>query len=184
MGQQNNSKSTKKSNYWLGPKIFDFLSTQLSDWAKVLDIVDAKGKTLSYTAADFYHDLPVDERELVEVTTLLNKQDSRQIIIQITLLSRLRSLFSAYPKDALLPKIEKAAKNVGDGDVWEGRPSWWTTSGDSLSHNDALLLEALVEFGFGGTRQVEKERVCSIIFVLCAFPCLCISCLLTTPQEF
>ena len=143
------TKSAKKGNYYLGPKVFDFLSTQLGEWAASLDIVDASSKTLSYTAADFYHDLPVDERERVEVTTHLNKQDCRQLLIQITLISRLRSLILKYSKDELLTRVEKAARNLV-GEPWEAQPSWWTSGGESPSHNDALLLESLVEFGFGG----------------------------------
>lgn len=49
----------------------------------------------------------------------------------------------------LLSRIEKAAKNCKVGDAWEGQPSWWTSGGTSPTHYDALLLESLVEFGFG-----------------------------------
>ena len=70
-------------------------------------------------------------------------------MIQITLLSRLRSLFTKYPRIELLSRIEKAAKNCKVGDAWEGQPSWWTSGGDSPTYYDALLLESLVEFGFG-----------------------------------
>lgn len=70
-------------------------------------------------------------------------------MIQITLLSRLRSFFTKYPKHELISRIEKAAKNCKVGDVWETQPSWWASGGDSPTHYDALMLESLVEFGFG-----------------------------------
>ena len=76
-------------------------------------------------------------------------EDCRQLLIQITLLSRLRSFFTKYPKHELISRIEKAAKNCKVGDVWEAQPSWWTSGGDSPAHYDALMLESLVEFGFG-----------------------------------
>jgi hypothetical protein len=128
-------------------------------WAKSLDIVDTDGQTLAYTAADFYHDLPEDEKELLDVTAMLNKQDCRQLLIQITLLSRVRSFFMKYSREDLLPRIESAAKNSKVGDAWEGQPTWWGSSSQSDSPNgysavhDALLLESLVLFGFGGVLE-------------------------------
>ena len=93
-----------------------------------------------------------EEREHVEVTANLNKSDCRQLLIQITLVTRLRSLFMKHPKDELLLKIDSASKNSRVGDVWEAQPEWWR-SGAIPSYHDALLLESLVEFGFGGVLE-------------------------------
>ena len=115
--------------------------------------MDDSNRTLSYTAADFYHDLPEEEREQVEITAHLLKQECQNLLIQITAMTRLRSLFMECPKVELLGKITRAAKNCTSksDDPWEGQPSWWmfTPSSDGSS-DDARLLEALVEYGFGG----------------------------------
>lgn len=146
------TKSSKKVNHWLGPKCFDFLSSQLGQWANTLDIVDGKGDTLSYTAADFYHDLPDEEREHVEVAATLNKMDCRSLCIQITSVLRLRSLFMQYSKEVLKEKIDRAAKATKTQDSWESQPDWWRVP-ENPSHHDALLAESIVEYGFCGVLE-------------------------------
>ncbi|CAB9496158.1 CHD3-type chromatin-remodeling factor PICKLE [Seminavis robusta] len=141
--------SKKTTNQGLGPKIFDYIEEQLGLWAKNLDIVDDHDRTLSYTAADFFHDLPEEERDELEVITYLNKQDCKMLLIQITLLTRLRSLFIKHPKGELSTRIATAAKNCKVGDSWDDQPAWWGTTDDGPIH-DVRLLEGLVEFGFGG----------------------------------
>jgi hypothetical protein len=135
----------------LGPKVLDYLADQLSLWAKNLDVADDSGRTLSYTAADFYHDLPEEEREQIEITTHLVKQDCRNLLIQITAMTRLRSLFIEHRKEDLLPRIGRAARNCKSDDSWEGQPKWWVSASASDGFSDdARLLEALVEYGYGG----------------------------------
>ena len=141
------TKPARQANHLLGPRVFDFLADQLTAWAKILDIIDCDGRTLSYTAADFYHDLPAEERERVEIASTINKQDCRQLLIQITLISRLRSLFVKYPKEELITRTDVAAKSCKANDPWDSQPAWWRTQQDSPSYCDHLLLESLVEFG-------------------------------------
>lgn len=107
------SKTTKKSNYWLGPKVFDFLSTQLSEWAKSLDIIDSNFGTLSYTAADFYHDLPAEERERVEVVTVLNK---RTFLICVVLRIRAGSTLLPFSNPTVVMTLNSGLPATIDSD--------------------------------------------------------------------
>jgi hypothetical protein len=127
------------------------MADQLSLWGKNLDIMGDNDRTLSYTAADFYHDLSEEEREGIEITTHLVKQDCRNLLIQVTAITRLRSLFIEHRKEDMLGRIARAAKNCKGDDSWEGQPEWWVSAsvGDGYS-DDARLMEALVEYGFGG----------------------------------
>lgn len=145
----------KKKNVGLGPRIIpSWFSNQLSSWAEKLDIRDANGKNvLSYTAIDFYEELPSNEKELVDICCLLKPADCRQVLTQCAQLSRARAFFLSHPrKNTFIPKFEKAEKNARAGDEWKNRPAFWGVVDGATSYSvchDILLLESLCEHGFG-----------------------------------
>ena len=159
------TKPAKKANYWLGNKALGYLQGELFKWAKSLDIVDSDGSTLAYTAADFFHDLPAEEKALLDICSIVSKQECRQILIQITSLSRLRSLYLKYSKEAMEPKIIRAVQNAKAGDTWDKRPLWWRSP-----NHDVALLCGLLENGLNnilslkGFGPPEQVRKCSFRF--------------------
>jgi len=125
-------------------------------------------KTLSYTAIDFYEELPPEEKKAIDVVSSLTKNDCKSVMSQVVLITRTRSIFLKYTDvHDLNTKFEKAGRNSRNrGDIWEKQPQWWgeqqcvppgTSSTGRSTRHDMLLCKSLLDHGFGGI--IEKGGV-------------------------
>jgi hypothetical protein len=143
---------TVRAYHGLGTKTLAWQDKETSRWAGSLDLLDNGGQPLGFTAVDFMYDVPDEDRSKIQISSILDKKGSRQILAQISMITRLRAITKSYNKNDLDRKIEKAVKNILDGgDIWENQPQWWlsaTSSGNTIVYqSDKMLLRQLMELG-------------------------------------
>lgn len=135
-------RSSYKSELSLGPRVLTWYKKELLKLSTSLDIVN-KRTQLPYNSTA--HDL--SNRTEFYPAAYLDKKSCRLIFVQITQLSRLRSLFVKYGSKGVAEQVPKAVKNCkSNGDVWVDRPSWW--SEDDSNRDDFDLLLGLLNLGF------------------------------------
>ena len=111
--------------------------------ANEFDVVDGSGKTMCLTFTDLIHQN--DAFKNTYVAAFLDKKCCKQVICQVALLSRLRSIFTKHSDDELRSKVGKAVKNSKKlEEAWEKRPSWWD---DASNDHSFLILHRLNELG-------------------------------------
>jgi hypothetical protein len=143
-GSTTQSKHAHKYENGLGPKVPNWVSKELSKLADEFDVSDGTGKPMCFTTTDLLKQNPDCSR--TTVAAYLDKKSSRQVVSQIALLSRLRSVCQRNADENLRSKLSKALKaSKKVEDVWEKRPTWWDDS--SIQHS-LLLLQRLNEHGF------------------------------------
>jgi hypothetical protein len=143
---------TVRAYHGLGTKTLAWQDKETSRWAGSLDLLDNGGQPLGFTAVDFMYDVPDEDRSKIQISSILDKKGSRQILAQISMITRLRAITKSYNRKDLDRKIEKAVKNILDGgDIWENQPQWWlsvTSSGNATVYqSDKTLLCQLMEMG-------------------------------------
>ena len=134
-------KSAHKFENGLGNKIPVWFGKELTKIARNFDLINGKGKPMCYTTTDLLLQNPdcVDAR----VSAYLDKKSSRQVISQIALLARLRSIFMKFTDDEIGSKVSVAVKQSKKmEDVWEKCPGWWD------SNHNLLILQRLNQHGF------------------------------------
>ena len=140
-GSVTQSKNAHKFENGLGPKIHTWFGKELARIAEENSVIDGSGKPMAFTTADLLHQNP--DCADTTVSALLDKRSSRQVMSQVALLGRLRSIFSKHTEDEIKAKVEMASKQSSKlGDVWEKRPSWWA------SEHNFLILQRLNSHGF------------------------------------
>jgi hypothetical protein len=141
---QTQAKHAHKFEHGLGPKVPGWFGKELITIAATFNVIDGTGKPMCYTTTDLLQQNP--DYANTRVAAYLDKKSSRQVISQIALLGRLRSIFSKNADHDLRDKVAKAVKNSKKlEDVWEKSPSWWDAS---TSDHNLLLLQRLNEHGF------------------------------------
>ncbi len=144
---QTSQKSAHKYENYLGPKVLTWVGKELTNLGVDFNVIDDSGKPLCYSTTDLLSSNP--EHANTRVAAYLDKKSSRQVFAQISLLSRLRSLFSKYEEGAFREKLTDAiGRSRKIADVWEKRPTWWEDEDGKTDHS-YLLLERLNENGFG-----------------------------------
>ena len=143
---QTTQKSAHKFENYLGPKILSWIGKEIASLGAEYNVVDGSGKPLCYSTTDLLSSNP--EHANTRVAAYLDKKSARQVVAQISLLSRLRALFAKY--DDLVFR-EKLADAIGRSrklaDVWEKRPTWWEDEDGKTDHSH-ILLEKLNDHGF------------------------------------
>ena len=140
-GQNSIQKNQHKQENGLGTKIPTWLSRELSRLADEFDIGNESGRPMSFSTTDCF-----PECSNTIVAAYLDKKSSKQVVGQVALLCRLRSVCLKNSDENLQSKIMKAIKNSkGLEDTWEKRPDWWC---DSSVEHTALMLHKLNEHGF------------------------------------
>ena len=151
---QTQLKTAHKYENYLGPKIIAWIAKEIAAIGVELNVPSQNGRPTAASFTDVLSACPEQSKE-EKVAAYMTKPSCRQVIAQIALLSRLRSLFSmnddATLRDFLLDAIKKCNRL---GDVWENRPAWWAENqGDG--DRSFTLLQALNIRGFSGVLAVK-----------------------------
>lgn len=152
---QTSQKVAHKYENYLGPKVLNWMSKELAGLGGDFNVVDGAGKPLAYSTTDLISSIP--EHANTRVAAYLDKKASRQVVSQISLLCRLRSLFAkkdeAKFRETLSEAIGRSRKLA---DVWEKRPEWWEDEDGNVDHS-FLLLEALNKNGFANVLTAKAD---------------------------
>jgi len=153
--QQNEQKkraSTK--NHGPGPFVLQWKRNHIFEWAKALDIVQGD-EVIACSESQFItnnYDKPI---------ALLDRSSSRDILNQISQLTRLRSIYLGRTGEEFSTMLSKAVKSVErqGSNTWKTRPKWWKPESD-----DHELVEGLLQFGYGGFDEIiTNSSFCSKI---------------------
>lgn len=154
----------------VGAKVVMWLGKEISRWASSLDLLGDDGCPLAFTAVEFLDELPEAERRSIEISSLFDEKSSSHVIAQVALMTRLRSLNTAYDRIRFSAEAAKAAV-VSDStaDRWDQQPLAWNPSCDLVllrrllvnGFTDNLLSDSL---SHGGQSKVSLHW-----FQLCAF---------------
>jgi hypothetical protein len=148
------NKSSNKFENYLGPRILPWFANQINQVAVVHDIVDRDRKTLALTTVDLLRSNPNCSES--SVAAYLDKKSARQVISQIALLVRLRSILLNCKEDNLRAMVGRAIRSSNKvEDEWEKKPSWWD---DSSTDHSFLLLTKLDKYGFLEIMSEETAR--------------------------
>lgn len=146
-------KSAHKYENFIGPKVLSWVGKELACLGVDFNVVDDSGKPLCYSTTDLLSSNP--EHANTRVAAYLDKKSSRQVIAQISLLSRLRSLFAKYDEGAFREKlIDAIGRSRKMADVWEKRPTWWEDENGKSDHS-YFLLEKLNNHGFANVLNAK-----------------------------
>jgi hypothetical protein len=130
-----------------------WLSHQIKEWGKELELLGDDGMVLALTAQDFLEELTEFERSCVRAVAAFDAAGCSQVISQIALTSRLGAFMRLYQNepDSLQAYATQAAM---DKSFWANRPDWWKK--DSADF-DILFLKRLCEFGTGGLTTTKSN---------------------------
>jgi hypothetical protein len=152
---QTSQKVAHKYENYLGPKILNWMAKEMASLGADFDVVDSAGKPLALSTTDLLGSNP--DHANTRVAAYLDKKSSRQVVSQISLLSRLRCLSSKHDESKFRERLSEAiGRSRKLADVWEKRPTWWEDEDRNLSHS-YLLLEKLNEKGFAGILTAEAD---------------------------
>ena len=141
------SAFTERACNGLGNRIVVWLDNEVASLARALDLLDNGGKPLGFTAVDFIEDVSAEDRAKIQLSSMLDKKGSRQIIAQIAMLTRLRDMSRSWGDDKMSQKIETVVKRLVDSrEVWENEPHWWRPEASS-NQNDKVLVDQMVCLG-------------------------------------
>eukprot|EP00934_Nitzschia_sp_Nitz4_P009022 Nitzschia sp. Nitz4//scaffold97_size77645//18109//25086//NITZ4_005513-RA/size77645-augustus-gene-0.24-mRNA-1//1//CDS//3329560641//9012//frame0 len=138
------AKTAHKYENYLGAKVLGWFSKELKHLGTEFNIIDGSGRTMAFSTTDL---LGVNsDVGQTRVAAFLDKKSAKQVISQIAMLTRLRSLVVKTPKETFPDLVSEAmVKSSRLGDSWEKCPSWWNH--DTVDHS-LLLLNRLHQHGF------------------------------------
>ncbi|CAJ1968173.1 unnamed protein product [Cylindrotheca closterium] len=138
------AKFSNKVENGLGNKVQTWFGKELAKLAVAWEVADDLGGTRPLTTQDMFEQNSEDAKNAT-VASYFDKRMSRQIVSQIAMLAKIRSLWSSSKEEDLREKVSNAAKlSRKHEDVWEKKPEWWD---DSSDHN-FLILDRLFKHGF------------------------------------
>lgn len=152
---QTSQKIAHKYENYLGPKILNWIGKELASLGGEFDVLDSAGKPLAFSTTDLLSSSP--EHANTRVAAYLDKKAARQVVSQISLLSRLRALFAKNDDAAFRERLADAigrSRKLSEG--WEKRPSWWEDKEGNVDHS-YLLLETLNKNGFSNVLTAEVD---------------------------
>lgn len=165
--------SQKKPDEDVGVRVYKWLPKEIEKWAKELELLDERGKTLTLTAVDFLKDLSEAERNSVQTVAAFDALGCTQVVSQVALICRLKAFLGTHKDDpdSMQARVVQAALNVREN--WAERPEWW--SADSADF-DVLLVKRLASEGFGGLMQTKLSYgLAEPVSLDHIFPCYLIS---------
>lgn len=144
----------------LGPKVLQWCSKEIKEWADVLGIVDEeKGEPLSAVSYDFMRDDPE-----VNVAAIFDKKSCRAVFVQVAQQTRLRSLFINNGLERIADEWMPHAVMLSEscGDEWDYRPSWWICNADKAGTpmpcpDDMDLLSGILDYGYSGFDEMVRQ---------------------------
>lgn len=151
---QTQLKTAHKYENYMGPKIISWIAKEIAGIGAELNVPLQNGRPTAASFTDVLTACPELSKE-EKVAAYLNKSSARQVVSQIALLSRLRSLFSKNEDTTLREFLQDAIKKSKRlGDVWENRPTWWGEDDGDVDRSFTLL-QALNLQGFSGVLSVK-----------------------------
>lgn len=137
-------KQMTKFENGLGPKVpSSWFAKELTRLATEFDVVNSQGHTRSNITADMVKHNP--DLDGATVAAYMDKKSCRQVVSQIAVLLRLRSICVKFSDEEFRSKVLTATNfSQKAEDTWDKRPSWW----DETEKHDWLLLKRLNENGF------------------------------------
>lgn len=157
--------STQQRKQWssgLGVQVPAWLDGELSRWALTLDIADSAGRPVPFSSSDFVANHPgFRENPSIVATAAFDPQLADDVVDQVALLTRLRSIFSRTKVHEIRSRFETAVKKADeDGEGWADQPKGWTARDsvdEGLTVREVVLCDRLLSCGFSGVLTSEKE---------------------------
>ncbi|KAL3935214.1 MAG: hypothetical protein SGBAC_009225, partial [Bacillariaceae sp.] len=138
------AKFSKKVENGLGNNVQAWFGKELAKLAVAWEVADDLGGTRPLSTQDMFEHNTEDAKNAT-VASYYDKRMSRQIVSQIVMLAKLRSIWSTSTEKDIKEKVANAVKlSRKHEDVWEKRPEWW----DDASNHNFLLLDRLFKYGF------------------------------------
>ena len=170
--RRHSSAGTAQRKQWsgLGMRVPLWLDRELSRWAMSLGVADPTGRPVPFSVADFAAEHPgCKEDPSVVATAAFDPPLADDVVDQVALLTRLRSVFAKSKPTELRNKLEAAVKEVDStGDGWQDRPKGWEhNEGGSLISREMLLCDRLLRSGFTGVTSSVSELSSDFQLVSC-----------------
>ena len=148
-----------KQSIDLGMSVPLWLDRELSRWAMTLGVADPSGRPVPFSVAEFAAEHPgCKDDSSVMATAALDAQLADEILDQVALLTRLRSVFAKSKPSELSVKVEAAVKETDStGGVWNEQPMGWSLSEGQPVIRDVLLCDRLLRSGFAGVISSVSE---------------------------
>jgi hypothetical protein len=159
-GSASTSTSQRKQYSGLGMRVPLWLDRELSRWAMTLDIADPAGRPVPFSSAEFvaehaeYKGAPA-----LVATAAFDPQLADDVIDQVALITRLRSVFVKTKGHEIKAKIEGAIKKTeAAGESWKDQPRGWDSGDkDSTIVREILLCDRLLSEGFSGVMSSSSD---------------------------
>lgn len=156
------SGASAKAAATVGAGVLDWFKADVSRWASSLDLLEESGEPYALTAMDFIDDVSEQERLAIETSALMDNKGCWDLVNQMSLMSRLRSIFLNCERGYKRTLVESTVQAVSARrPQWESQPTWWSSRGGescySTLHHDTLLLERLMHSGFDGVLENKKS---------------------------
>ena len=142
----------------LGTNVLRWLSQELSNWARALQVADqVSGKPHAAVGYDYDKN---DDAE--KVAAVFDKRGCRTVFLQVAQQTRLRSLFVRKGASEVVQHLPHAVVlSEAAGDDWDYRPSWWVCNADEDGSimpvpDDADLLNGILDYGYSGFDEMIK----------------------------
>lgn len=169
--RRHSSAGTTQRKQWsgLGMRVPLWLDRELSRWAMSLGVADPTGRPMPFSVTDFATEHPgCKEDPSVMATAAFDPQLADDIVDQVALLTRLRSLFAKSKPSDLSYKMEAAVKEVDSiGDGWQDQPKGWEHSEGGSVSREVLLCDRLLRSGFTGVTSSVSELSSDFQLVSC-----------------
>lgn len=145
-GNQKKHRLSNCSDGGIGPRVLSWLSKEMINWAKCLEIINHSTKLpLSFPANEIYNQCNA------HTVAILDKISSRAIFAQVAQQSRLRSFCISNGVSGLVENMPRANRVINNAnDVWRWRPHWWGKTDSESFKNDVELLCGILNFGYSG----------------------------------
>ena len=152
--RRHSSAGTTQRKQWsgLGMRVPLWLDRELSRWAMSLGIADPTGRPVPFSVSDFVAEYPgYKEEPSIVATAAFDPQLADDVVDQVALLTRLRSVFAKSNASELHAKVEAAVKNADStGDGWQDEPKGWEYGDGNSISREVLLCDRLLRGGFPG----------------------------------
>ena len=145
--------ASQRKQSGLGMRIPLWLDRELCRWAMTLDVADPTGRPVPFSSTDFVTDhAEYKEDAAVVATAAFDPPLADDVVEQVALLTRLRSVFVKTKGRELHSKLEVAARKV---EAWEEQPKGWDA--EPYGTRDLLLCDRLLSEGFSGVLATANE---------------------------
>lgn len=167
--RRHSSAGTTQRKQWsgLGMRVPLWLDRELSRWAMSLGIADPTGRPVPFAATDFVAEHPGYKSDpSILATAAFDPQLADDVVDQVALLTRLRSVFASSKDSHLHAKIVASVKKAdATGDGWQDQPKGWESSEGNSVSREMLICDRLLREGFPGVSSSINDLASELISV-------------------